>query len=56
MDLQSSTHRSDPPAQHRDPIRQVLQTIGSVGSGHIQIVIQESRVAQIDQAEKLRLV
>lgn len=46
MNLQPSTHRSDPSAEHNDLNRETLQAIGSVRYGHVQIIIQDSRVVQ----------
>lgn len=39
-----------------DIVRQVIEAIRSVRFGQVQIIIQDSRVVQIDKTEKLRLV
>ncbi len=36
-------------------VRQIIEAIRSVRFGHVQIIIQDSRVVQIDKTEKLRL-
>ena len=36
-------------------VREIIRAIQSVRFGHVQIIIQDSRVVQIDKTEKLRL-
>lgn len=36
-------------------VEQIVKAISSVRYGHVQIVIQDSRVVQIDKTEKVRL-
>lgn len=36
-------------------LRQVLAAIRQIKHGHVQIVVQDSRVVQIDKTEKFRL-
>ena len=49
------TTESQPPA-HDEIVRQILKAIASVRFGQVQIIIQDSRVVQIDTTEKVRLV
>lgn len=42
-------------AADEDVLRQVLKAIRSVRFGQVQIIIQDSRVVQIDTTEKMRL-
>lgn len=36
-------------------ISEILKSIGSIRYGYVQIVIQDSKVVQIDKTEKIRL-
>ena len=36
-------------------IRQIIEAVQSVRFGQVQIIIQDSRVVQIDKTEKVRL-
>ncbi|MBI4737159.1 MAG: YezD family protein [candidate division NC10 bacterium] len=36
-------------------VEQIVKAISSLRYGHVQIVIQDSRVVQIDRTEKVRL-
>ncbi len=56
MNTQLATLRDDHPAENAELERRILQAIQSVRYGQIQIIIQDSRVVQIDKTEKLRLV
>jgi hypothetical protein len=38
-----------------DIVRQIIEAIRSVRYGQVHIIIQDSRVVQIDKTEKLRL-
>ena len=49
--LQRKPERAD-----SDLIQQILAAIRGVRFGQVQIIIQDSRVVQIDKTEKLRLV
>ncbi len=52
-----------PPGTSRRPerpddeeiVEQIVKAISSVRYGHVQIVIQDSRVVRIDETEKVRL-
>jgi len=47
------------PAPQTDPsdlLHQILLAIQGIRYGQVQIIIQDSRVVQIDKTEKLRLV
>lgn len=35
--------------------RRIIEAIRSVRFGHVQIIIQDSRIVQIDKTEKVRL-
>jgi hypothetical protein len=37
-------------------LRRIIEAINSVRFGQVQIIIQDSRVVQIDKTEKVRLV
>jgi hypothetical protein len=56
MNAQLATLQHDPLAENGELIRQILRAIQSVRYGQVQIIIQDSRVVQIDKTEKLRLV
>jgi hypothetical protein len=52
---------NDAPAQEPQPeeaqiLRLILRAIREIRYGSVQIVIQDSKVVQIDKVEKLRLV
>jgi hypothetical protein len=52
---------SNPPAQELQPeeaqvIRLILRAIREIRYGSVQIVIQDSKVVQIDKVERIRLV
>jgi hypothetical protein len=55
MSAQGATTRRDPLAENGEIVRQIVQAIKSVRHGQVQIIIQDSRVVQIDKTEKLRL-
>ena len=55
MSAQIATLRKDPLAEDGEIVRQIVQAIKSVRHGQVQIIIQDSRVVQIDKTEKLRL-
>jgi hypothetical protein len=55
MSNQVLSIRRDEPAEHSDLLRQILKAVQSVRHGQVQIIIQDSRVVQIDKTEKLRL-
>jgi len=42
--------------EDREVMQRVLEAIRSVRYGQVQIIIQDSRVVQIDTTEKVRLV
>ena len=48
MSVQIATLRHDPLAEDGEIVRQIVQAIKSVRHGQVQIIIQDSRVVQID--------
>ena len=56
MSAHIATLRPTAPTQTSDLLRQILTAIQGVRYGQVQIIIQDSRVVQIDKTEKLRLV
>ncbi|MEI8190362.1 MAG: YezD family protein [candidate division NC10 bacterium] len=56
MNAQVATLRHTAPIETSDLLRQILAAIQGVRYGQVQIIIQDSRVVQIDKTEKLRLV
>ena len=42
-------------AENGEIVRQIVDAIRSVRFGQVQIIIQDSRVVQIDKTEKVRL-
>ncbi len=56
MSAQIATLQPKPPLDAGEIVRQILAAIQSVRHGEVQIIIQDSRVVQIDKTEKLRLV
>ena len=42
-------------AENGEVVRQIVDAIRSVRFGQVQIIIQDSRVVQIDKTEKVRL-
>ncbi len=42
-------------SEDEEIVRQIIEAIRSVRFGQVQIIIQDSRVVQIDKTEKLRL-
>jgi hypothetical protein len=56
MSAQIASNREKPSTANGDLVRQILDAIESVRYGQVQIIIQDSRVVQIDKTEKLRLV
>jgi len=55
MSAQGATTRCDPLAENGEIVRQIVQAIQGIRHGQVQIIIQDSRVVQIDKTEKLRL-
>jgi hypothetical protein len=61
MKLQRPANLGDPGpapgggAEDREVLRRILEAIRSVRHGQVQIIIQDSRVVQIDTTEKVRL-
>ncbi len=49
----AETH--EPPPVDSQIVREIIRAIQSVRFGHVQVIIQDSRVVQIDKTEKLRL-
>jgi hypothetical protein len=56
MSAQAATLRHNSPTEPNDLVRQILTAIQGVRFGQVQIIIQDSRVVQIDKTEKLRRV
>jgi hypothetical protein len=42
-------------SEEADVVRQIIEAVRSVRFGQVQIIIQDSRVVQIDKTEKVRL-
>ncbi len=55
MQKEPRTERQDG-LPEEEIVRQVVKAIRSVRFGQVQIIIQDSRVVQIDTTEKIRLV
>jgi hypothetical protein len=55
MNISPIPHRHSGRPDDDDIVEQIVKTISSVRYGHVQIVIQDSRVVQIDKTEKVRL-
>ena len=47
--------RNPDPIDEGEIVRQIIEAIRTVRFGQVQIIIQDSRVVQIDKTEKLRL-
>ena len=56
MNAQVATLRHTASTETSDLLHQILAAIQGVRYGQVQIIIQDSRVVQIDKTEKLRLV
>jgi hypothetical protein len=56
MRTQVTPLRQSPPPDHTELLQQILEAIKSVRYGQVQLIIQDSRVVQIDTTTKLRLV
>lgn len=41
--------------ENKDLIKDIVQVIKSIRFGYIQIIVQDSKVVQIDKTEKIRL-
>jgi hypothetical protein len=55
MITESRQPRGPDLAENGDIVRQIIEAIRSVRFGQVQIIIQDSRVVQIDKTEKVRL-
>jgi hypothetical protein len=55
MTVQTAELRAKYQTDDGDLVRQILTAIRGVRYGQVQIIIQDSRVVQIDKTEKLRL-
>ncbi|MFI5340747.1 MAG: YezD family protein [Candidatus Methylomirabilales bacterium] len=55
--MNTEAHQSRGPdlSEEGDIVRQIIDAIRSVRFGQVQIIIQDSRVVQIDKTEKVRL-
>ncbi len=56
MTAQIANLRIKPQTDNGDLVRQILTAIQGIRYGQVQIIIQDSRVVQIDKTEKMRLV
>lgn len=55
MPERNINQKKDSPISPED-LRQLLEMIGSIRYGSITLLIQDSKVVQIDKSEKVRLV
>ncbi len=55
MTVQIAELRAKSQTDNGDLVRQILTAIRGIRHGQVQIIIQDSRVVQIDKTEKLRL-
>ncbi len=55
MSVQVEAAGSATIADNAELVARIIQAIKGVRHGHVQIIIQDSRVVQIDKTEKLRL-
>jgi hypothetical protein len=56
MSAQTVPLRHPAPVDNSEIVRRILSAIQTIRHGHVQLIIQDSRVIQIDKTEKLRLV
>jgi len=54
MSPKATVERLGDPAPDGEILRQIVEAIRSVRFGQVQIIIQDSRVVQIDKTEKVR--
>ena len=55
MDSEPRPSRSTDLSEDGEIARRIIEAIRSVRFGHVQIIIQDSRVVQIDKTEKVWL-
>jgi hypothetical protein len=55
MNSEPRPSRSPDISEDGEIARRIIEAIRSVRFGHVQIIIQDSRVVQIDKTEKVRL-
>jgi len=55
MNTEARKSRRPDLSEDGDIVRQIMEAIRSVRFGQVQIIIQDSRVVQIDKTEKVRL-
>jgi hypothetical protein len=55
MNTEARQSRRPDLSEDGDIVRQIMEAIRSVRFGQVQIIIQDSRVVQIDKTEKVRL-
>ena len=55
MSAEASPSRITDHSADADVVRQIIEAVQSVRFGQVQIIIQDSRVVQIDKTEKVRL-
>jgi hypothetical protein len=54
--MMKSAPQERPDSEEQQILQLILQAIRQIRYGSVQIVIQDSKVVQIDKVEKLRLV
>jgi hypothetical protein len=54
MHPKAAAERPLDPGKDGEILGQIVEAIRSVRFGHVQIIIQDSRVVQIDKTEKVR--
>ena len=55
MEIQGHSRKQRHLVENSDVVREIVRAISSVRYGQVQIIIQDSRVVQIDKTEKIRL-
>ena len=55
MNTESRSSRRPDLSEDGEIVRQIIEAVRSVRFGQVQIIIQDSRVVQIDKTEKVRL-
>ncbi len=56
VQMQTKSEKQPALTEEGEIVREIIKAISSVRFGQVQIIIQDSRVVQIDKTEKLRLV
>jgi len=55
MSVKTAELHAEPLTRQTDLVGKILQAVQGIRYGQVQIIIQDSRVVQIDKTEKLRL-